>query len=66
MNKPTPALLAAIHAVQPAERRAAVLVAEKTFAKALSKLTAWGDFSHKAHVEMAMDAAVAEVKFRFA
>jgi hypothetical protein len=65
-NKPSPALLAAIQAVQPSERCAAILVADKTFDTALSKLTAWGDFSHSDHVEMAMQAAIAEVTFRFA
>lgn len=64
--KPSPALIAAIQAVQPSERRAAVLVADRTFTNALAKLEAWGDFRHSDHVEMAMDAAIAEVAFRFA
>ena len=65
-QKPSPELIAAIQAVQPSERRAAMLVADKTFASSLSKLTEWNDFSHADHIEMAMETAAAEVTFRFA
>ena len=65
-QKPSPALIAAIRAVQPSERQSAILLADRTFAKALAQLEAWGDFSPEAHRQMAMDAAIAEVAFRFA
>ena len=64
--KATFEMIEAIKAVQPCERRAAMLLAERTFHKALATLTAWGDFSHADHVEMAGKAAAAEVAFMFA
>jgi hypothetical protein len=65
-QKPSSALLAAIQAVHPSRRAAAIRLADKTFASALSKLTEWDDFSHSAHVDMAMEASIAEVTYRFA
>jgi len=65
-HKPSPALLAAVLAVRPSERRAAIQVADKTFTNALAKLTAWGDFNHSTHIELANQAAIAEVTYRFA
>jgi hypothetical protein len=64
--KATIEMIEAIKSVQPCERRAAMLLAERTFHKALATLTAWGDFSHADHVEMAGKAAAAEVAFKFA
>jgi hypothetical protein len=60
------AMISAVKAVQPSERRAAMLVAERTFLAALAQLRLWGDFSDAAHIEMAADAAAAEVTFKFA
>jgi hypothetical protein len=65
-QKASPALVAAILRVQRSERIAAMQVAEKTFTEALSKLTEWNDFSHADHIEMAMEAAAAEVAYKFA
>lgn len=65
-QKPSPALIAAIRAVHPSERRAAILLADRTFARDFAQLEAWGDFSTADHIEMAMDNAVAEVTCRFA
>lgn len=59
-------MITAVKAVQPSERRAAMLVAERTFLDALAQLRAWGDFSDADHIEMAADAAAAEVAFKFA
>jgi hypothetical protein len=59
-------LIAAINAVHPSEREGAIKVADATFAKSLAKLERWGDFSRAMHIDMAMDAAVAEIKFWFA
>ena len=68
MNKIAPRadLIAAINAVHPSDRAGAIKVADATFAKAFTKLEAWGDFSRAMHIDMAMDAAVAEIKFWFA
>jgi hypothetical protein len=66
MTKPTASMIAAVRAVHPSERRAAALVAERVFSDFLATLTAWDDFSPADHVEMAGDAAAAEVAFRFA
>jgi len=64
-HKPSAELIAIIQDVHPFERCEAILVADKTFNDALSKLTEWNDFSPSDHVEMAMQAAIAEVAFRF-
>jgi hypothetical protein len=59
-------MIAAIKEVQPSERRAAMLLAERTFNNFLTKLREWGDFDEATHVEMAANAAAAEVAFKFA
>lgn len=64
--KATPAMIAAVRAVHPTERRAAAALAERVFFASLDSLRVWDDFTPAAHVEMAGQAAAAEVAFRFA
>ena len=61
--KPRADLIEAIKAVRPSERKGAIEVANITFERAFARLEKWGEFSRAMHIDMAMDAAVFEVKF---
>lgn len=65
-KKPHPTMVAAVRAVRPEQRMMAAIIAELAFLKALDKLTKLGDFDQDANVEMAAEAAAAEVAHRFA
>lgn len=64
--KPTPDMVSAVNAVRPTERRAAAKCAEWAFFRAYNRLAELGDFSEYDNIEMAGQAAAAEVAFRFA
>lgn len=59
------AMIAAVKSVSPSNRLAAARLAEKTYFDYLDKLTMFGDFNHSTNMEMAADAAAAEVKYFF-
>lgn len=59
-------MILAVKAVQPSERRAAAQLAERVFFASLAKARAWGDFNDATNIELAANAAAAEIAFRFA
>jgi altronate dehydratase len=65
-NKAHPIMIAAVKAVRPCERIAAARCAEVTFIKALRKLQQFADYSEQDNIEMAAQAAAAEIAFKFA
>lgn len=61
--KPSPALLATIKAIAPANRKNAIRLADRTAAQYFAKLQIFGDFSEAEHIELAFEAARAEVLY---
>jgi hypothetical protein len=59
-------MIIAVKAVQLSERRAAAQLAERVFLASLAKACAWGDFNDATNIELAAEAAAAEVAYRFA
>lgn len=66
MIKTPEVMIQAVKNVHPAERRAAALLGERVFLAALAKFRVWADFDEATNVELAAEAAAAEIAYRFA
>lgn len=63
--KPSVELVRVINSLPVQFRREAMKVAEVVILRAFRTLEYWGDFDQSQNVQMAMDAAVAEVVYRY-
>ena len=66
MLKAPATMIAAVKKVSPADRLPAAALAESVFSTSLEKLHKFDDYPEAINVEMAGEAAAAEVAFRFA
>ena len=66
MIKTPEVMILAVKKVQPAERRVAALLGERVFFAALAKARIWADFDEATNLELAAEAAAAEIAYRFA